>query len=50
MVIVSSHFAIDCAKLYFEKKKTVKIWFFTDQLWHLAVIAAVVRYHYPYEI
>ncbi len=26
--IVSSHFAIDCAKLYFKKKKTAKIRFF----------------------
>ncbi|SEB05057.1 Protein of unknown function [Flavobacterium gillisiae] len=50
IVIVGSHFAIDCAKLYFEKKKTVKIWFFTDQLLHFAVIAAVVRYFYPYEL
>ncbi|WP_339921471.1 DUF3307 domain-containing protein [uncultured Flavobacterium sp.] len=50
IVIVGSHFVIDCAKLYFEKKKTVKIWFFTDQLLHLAVIAAVVRYYYPFKI
>jgi hypothetical protein len=50
ILIGSSHFAIDCAKLYFEKKKTAKIWFFTDQLMHLIVIAAVVRYYYPYEI
>jgi hypothetical protein len=48
--IVGSHFAIDCSKLYFEKKKTIKTWFFIDQALHLAVIAAVVRYYYPYEI
>ena len=50
IIIVLSHFAIDCAKLYFEKKKTEKIWFFTDQLLHLAVIAGAIRYYYPYEI
>jgi len=50
IVIVVSHFAIDCAKIYFEKKKTAKIWFVTDQVLHLAVIAAVIRYYYPYEI
>jgi hypothetical protein len=50
ILIVGSHFAIDCAKIYFEKKKTAKIWFFTDQLLHLAVIAAVIRYYYPFEI
>ena len=50
ILIVSSHFTVDCAKLYFEKKKTAKIWFFADQLLHLVMIAAVVRYYYPYEI
>jgi hypothetical protein len=50
IVIVVSHFAIDCAKLYFEKKKTVKSWFFIDQILHLSVIAAIVRFYYPYEI
>ncbi|TDE02609.1 DUF3307 domain-containing protein [Flavobacterium hiemivividum] len=49
-VIVGSHFTIDCAKLYFEKKKTLKTWFFIDQILHLSVIAAVVRNYYPYEI
>lgn len=50
IVIVGSHFAIDCTKLYFEKKKTTKAWFFIDQLMHLAVIAAVVRFYYPFII
>lgn len=49
-VVVGSHFAIDCAKLYFEKKQTIKRWFFIDQVLHLTVIAAVVHYYYPYEI
>ena len=50
IVVVGSHLIIDCAKLYFEKKKTIKTWFFIDQLLHFLVIAAVVRYYYPYEI
>ncbi|NGY38780.1 DUF3307 domain-containing protein [Flavobacterium sp. XN-5] len=49
-VIVGSHFTIDCAKLYLQKKKTLKTWFFIDQILHLSVIAAVVRNYYPYEI
>ncbi|HJS01278.1 MAG TPA: DUF3307 domain-containing protein [Flavobacterium sp.] len=50
ILITMSHFGIDCIKLYFEKKKTEKIWFFIDQLLHLTVIALVVNYYYPYEI
>jgi len=50
VLIALSHFGIDCAKLYFEKKKTEKTWFFIDQLTHLAVIALVVFYYFPCEI
>lgn len=50
LFVVLSHFMIDCAKLYFEKKKTEKLWFFADQLLHLAVIAIVVYCYFPYEI
>lgn len=50
LFVVLSHFGIDCAKLYFEKKKTEKLWFFTDQLLHIAVIAIVVYCYYPYQI
>lgn len=48
--VVLSHFGIDCAKLYFEKKKTEKLWFFADQLLHLLVIAIVVYCYFPYQI
>lgn len=48
--VALSHFGIDCAKLYFEKKKTEKLWFFTDQLLHLLVIAGVVYCYFPYQI
>lgn len=50
ILIAISHFGIDCIKLYFEKKKTEKIWFFIDQLLHLVVIALVVNYYYPFQI
>lgn len=50
VLIALSHFGIDCAKLYFEKKKTEKTWFFIDQLTHLAMIALVVLYYFPCEI
>nr|WP_288836404.1 DUF3307 domain-containing protein [uncultured Flavobacterium sp.] len=48
--VTLSHLGIDCAKLYFEKKKTEKLWFFVDQLLHLVVIAVVVFYYFPVEI
>lgn len=48
--IVCSHLLIDSAKLYFEKKKTEKAWFFADQLLHLIMIALVVYCYFPYEI
>jgi protein-S-isoprenylcysteine O-methyltransferase Ste14 len=50
VIVVLSHFGIDCAKLYFEKKKTEKLWFFADQLLHLLVIAIVVYCYFPYQI
>ncbi|HTG66690.1 MAG TPA: DUF3307 domain-containing protein [Flavobacterium sp.] len=50
LFIALSHLGIDCAKLYFEKKKTEKLWFFADQLMHLVVIAAVVYCYFPYQI
>jgi len=50
LFVALSHFGIDCTKLYFEKKKTEKLWFFTDQLLHLLVIAIVVYCYFPYQI
>lgn len=39
-----SHLLIDAAKLYFQNIKTKKIWFFTDQALHVAVIGGVSFY------
>ncbi|KQS92388.1 DUF3307 domain-containing protein [Chryseobacterium sp. Leaf394] len=39
-----SHLFIDAAKLYFQNIKTKKIWFFTDQALHVAVIGGVSFY------
>ena len=50
LFVALSHFGIDCTKLYFEKKKTEKLWFFADQLLHLLVIAIVVYCYFPYQI
>lgn len=50
LFVALSHFGIDCTKLYFEKNKTEKRWFFADQLLHLLVIAIVVYCYFPYQI
>ena len=49
-VIVISHLMIDIFKVHLEKPKYSKVYFFTDQLLHLLVIAAVVYTYYPYEL
>lgn len=42
LVIITSHFLIDLAKLYLQSFKSRRSWFFIDQLFHLAVIFGVV--------
>lgn len=50
LVLSFAHFAIDTAKLYTEKKKFSKLYFFGDQILHLLAIAMVVNYFYPFRI
>ncbi|MFN0289920.1 DUF3307 domain-containing protein [Pedobacter helvus] len=40
LIIGVTHYAIDAAKLLFQKTKTKRIWFFADQALHIAVIVA----------
>ena len=41
LLIVISHFLIDVAKVYFQQKKTKRIWFVIDQFFHLLVLGFV---------
>lgn len=41
LIISLSHFVVDTIKLYLQKKKTKRIWFFIDQLLHLLIIFVV---------
>lgn len=42
------HGSIDCLKLYFQKKKTKRIWFLSDQLMHLvSLIVIALAYAKP---
>lgn len=45
LIIGGSHLLIDAAKLHFQKKNNKRIWFFIDQLLHIAVIAGVFYYY-----
>ncbi|PQJ81797.1 DUF3307 domain-containing protein [Polaribacter glomeratus] len=38
LLIIVSHYAIDLLKLYFQKKKTKRIWFFIDQVLHVVFL------------
>lgn len=40
LIIGVTHYVIDAAKLLFQKANTKRIWFFTDQALHIAVIIA----------
>lgn len=48
LIIGITHFIIDAAKLHFQNHKTKRIWFFTDQLLHILVIAALSVFYFPY--
>lgn len=40
-LVATAHFFIDAVKLLFQKESTKRIWFFADQILHIAVIAFV---------
>jgi hypothetical protein len=50
LIIVSSHYLIDLAKLYLTTKVNFRWLFFLDQLAHLLIILGVVRIYEVYEI
>lgn len=48
LIIVVSHFAIDLAKIHFQKPESRTAWFIVDQSLHLAVIAVIwIAYENP---
>lgn len=44
LIIGVSHYLIDVAKLYFQTRKTKRLWFFLDQFLHFAFIFAISFY------
>lgn len=45
-IIVVSHYLFDVLKLYFQTKKTKRIWFFIDQCLHLSILFIIA---YPFK-
>ncbi|MBW8362311.1 MAG: DUF3307 domain-containing protein [Kaistella sp.] len=43
-----THFIIDWTKLHFQTQKTKRTWFFLDQFMHIAVIAAISVWYFPF--
>ena len=41
LIISAAHFGIDILKIYLQKPHTKRVWFFIDQILHLAVIFLV---------
>ncbi len=50
LVIGFSHYLIDVSKLYFQKPKTKRLWFFIDQFLHILVILSVSFFINNYSI
>jgi hypothetical protein len=50
LLIVISHYLLDLLKIYFQKKKTKRIWFFIDQVLHLLmlVFASILYNSFPF--
>lgn len=48
--IIVSHYAIDLLKLYFQKKKTKRIWFFIDQILHLICIVIATSFYVDFNV
>lgn len=48
LIIGATHFLIDWAKLQFQTQKTKRMWFFVDQIAHIAIIIALSVFYFPY--
>lgn len=50
LLVIISHYAIDLLKLYLQKKKTKRIWFFIDQVLHLVILILVTFMYSDFSI
>lgn len=50
ILLLISHYAIDILKLYLQKKKTKRIWFFIDQVLHLLFLILATSIYTDFSI
>ncbi len=50
LFIITTHYSIDLLKLYLQKKKTKRIWFFIDQILHLFMLMIAVSFYEDFNL
>jgi protein-S-isoprenylcysteine O-methyltransferase Ste14 len=45
LLIIISHYTVDVLKLYLQKKKTKRTWFFMDQITHISILLLVSSFY-----
>ncbi|WP_166384906.1 DUF3307 domain-containing protein [Polaribacter sp. 11A2H] len=50
LLVIISHYGIDLLKLYLQKKKTKRIWFFIDQVLHLSVLVFATSFYVDFSL
>ncbi|MFK8060013.1 MAG: DUF3307 domain-containing protein [Polaribacter sp.] len=50
LLIIISHYLIDLMKLYLQKKKTKRIWFFVDQALHILVLIITTTFYVGFSL
>ncbi|APZ47211.1 hypothetical protein BW723_13365 [Polaribacter reichenbachii] len=50
LFIIASHYSIDLLKLYLQKKKTKRIWFFIDQVLHLFMLMIAASFYEDFQL
>lgn len=50
LLIIVSHYAIDILKLYLQKKKTKRAWFFIDQILHFLIIIIATSFYDDFKL
>lgn len=50
LFVIATHYCIDLLKLYFQKKKTKRIWFFIDQVLHLFMLIIAASFYEGFQL
>ncbi|WP_405566688.1 DUF3307 domain-containing protein [Polaribacter sp. Asnod6-C07] len=50
LFIITTHYSIDLLKLYLQKKKTKRIWFFIDQVLHILMLIIAASFYEDFKL